>query len=446
MNEILRAEKDWDELLLQHPPSIEAAEQRQQQLDLWMDGRPVCGVVRPQFVTREMMQTDARVSETVLSAIHKACDWLRRNPAMSELYLGPSLAMYGPLMDYQRGYSQECVFGRLDAYRTPKGLRFLEYNAGMAGGFTRGADLATYFEGLPSFAAFQDRHPVSHQAVMPRLLEALLEAWTDWGGQGQPDIVVLMPKAMLKLPAVVTTVQAALRYFSEQGVPARVVDPIELEFDGKFLRQGAEPVRMVLRAFLVELAGEGIKPLMQALKAGAVCMVNPFSLNGHKAVFDVLTDFSLELGYTAEERQVVEEHVPWTRLVRPTRTQGLDGSQVDLLDHALSNQHRLVLKAAVSLGGKDVMLGWRMPADEWRKALETAVSDRYWVVQDKLELVGSTFPQLATGFPPMQAHLDCCPLLIGGRFAGYMTRLSPGEITNVSSGGSSLPTFILESK
>ena len=56
--------------------------------------------------------------------------------------------------------------------------------------------------------------------------------------------------------------------------------------------------------------------LLDAYRAGAICMVNSFrsKMIHKKTLFAVLTDARYASLFSAEERETIAGHVPWTRL------------------------------------------------------------------------------------------------------------------------------------
>lgn len=439
-------ETEWNEILRERPLDVEALTRRQEELGLTLGGRPLCTVLRPMLVTEAQYAEDAHVAETVLRALVKACDRLRQDADLARFYLGSWLEERKGLFGFDHGFRHESVFGRMDAYRTPQGLRFLEYNAGMAGGFTAGDPLARYFRELDAFPRFAEKHPLDRQDLLPAVGGALLQAWSEWGGQGRPAIAIVASAEMLANKVIATVVRTVLHGMKAAGFDVEVADPADLSFDGKRLRQGSREVDVVLRAFLADVVpslGDSLQPLLQALREKAVCMVNPFTFQGHKAVFDLVTDPGLDLGFTEEEARLTRQHVPWTRLVRPGATTGPDGEEVDLVRFATGHRSRLVLKSVGGMGGKDVHLGWLETEADWEAAIRRARDDRGWIVQERVAAPPQPFPHLSPGAEDVETHVDCCPLILNGRFAGYMVRLSTAEVTNVSQGGGLVPTFVV---
>src|SRR5213075_425459 len=100
----------------------------------------------------------------------------------------------------------------------------------------------------------------------------------------------------------------------------------ELDFDGKSLRAGSFQIDIVYKRLLVNEylpIMRACPALLDAYRAGAICMVNSFrsKLIHKKALFAVLTDERYENLFTTQEREAIRAHVPWTRHVRAEKSQ-----------------------------------------------------------------------------------------------------------------------------
>jgi len=189
--------------------------------------------------------------------------------------------------------------------------------------------------------------------------------------------------------------------------------------------------------------------LLNAYRAHAVCMVNSFrsKLIHKKALFAVLTDNKRAGLFSAEELDAVHSHVPWTRLVRDELTE-YKGREVKLLEFVLANSEQLVLKPNDDYGGHGITIGWNVDGPAWAKALDSALKNGDYLVQERVPTARETFPALTDEgqieFAEQLVDLD--PLLFNGKVGSAFTRLSFTELANVSSGGGMVPTYIISKK
>ena len=147
-------------------------------------------------------------------------------------------------------------------------------------------------------------------------------------------------------------------------------------------------------------------------------MVNPFRCKPihKKAIFAVLTDDELQHLFEPEERAAIAAHVPWTRRVREGHTQR-DGRRIDLPAFIRENRDSLVMKPNDEYGGKGVFIGWEMSDAEWEAALATALRSSY-VVQEKVELLRQTFPELSPALALPRPGGRPRPVRVRGRGRG----------------------------
>ena len=189
--------------------------------------------------------------------------------------------------------------------------------------------------------------------------------------------------------------------------------------------------------------------LLDAYRAGAVCMVNSFrsKLVHKKAHFAILTDARHAPLFTAEERAAIRAHVPWTRRVRAEKSEHY-GEEIDLLDFVSKTRDRLVLKPNDDYGGHGIHIGWNTDEISWDEGLRSALANGDYLVQERVPTAREVFPALLDDgtieFAEQLVDLD--PLLFYGKVGSAFTRLSSSELANVSSGGGMVPTFIISEK
>ena len=188
-------------------------------------------------------------------------------------------------------------------------------------------------------------------------------------------------------------------------------------------------------------------PVIQAVRDGNVCMVNPFrcKLLHKKASLAVLSDEANAALFTANERRAIERHIPWTRRVTERRTI-YQGREIDLLPFLSRNKDSFVLKPNDEYGGKGIVLGWEADQSHWEAALQAAREEPY-IVHQRVPLPKEAYPSLVEGQVQVYDRLiDTNPYIWDGEYvSGCLTRLSTVELLNVTAGGGSMvPTFLIE--
>jgi uncharacterized circularly permuted ATP-grasp superfamily protein len=338
----------------------------------------------------------------------------------------------------------DVVLSRIDAFLTDTGPRFIEINSDAPAGFGYGDRMARVFERLPVFRAFARARPVSYQASAPSLVEAVVGSWRARGGRGAPTIAIV-DWAEVKTRADQQILREA---FVAAGHECVLADPREMEVRSGRLVAGARPVDVVYRrGVLSELVAkeDEVGPFLRAYRDGLALFVNPFRcrLSEDKAFFGILTDEAFGGLLSEDERAFVEKAVPWTRRVEERRTRRA-GREIDLVPHVLGAREGLVLKPAHGYGGDSVHVGDETSPADWQRAVEAALHGP-WVVQERVTIPEEEFPVVSpAGLALVPLKVNTNPFYVAGAEAGAVTRMSRSSVINVSAGGGSAPTFVLE--
>jgi uncharacterized circularly permuted ATP-grasp superfamily protein len=283
------------------------------------------------------------------------------------------------------------------------------------------------------------------------MLEVLLDSYEEFLGR-KPDSVPQIAIVDLKGMPTQKEFELFKQFFEEQGYPTVICSPDELVFENGRLRTRDFQIDIVYKRLLVNeyLPIMDQHPaLLDAYRAGAICMVNSFrsKLIHKKALFAVLTDERRAYLFTPEERDAIRKHVPWTRIVRDEKTDYL-GTEIELVEYVRANRNKLVLKPNDDYGGHGITIGWNADENGWDEALRAALANGDYLVQERVPTARETFPALkddgSIEFAEQLVDLD--PLLFNGKVKSAFTRLSFTELANVSSGGGMVPTFIISEK
>jgi len=415
--------------------------------DLTFGGRPVCTVLRPRWMTPseyELCRDRAAVVLRAFGSAHRAAitdENVRRQLRLTD--------WEEQLVSVNPGFAAASPTSRLDAFFVDngKGLRFTEYNAETPAGAAYNDALTELFEQMPVMRAFQRHYHLRPLPARSGVLRSLLGAFAEWSGtRARPRI------AILDWREVPTFSEFVLyeRYFAEQGLECRIVDPREVEYRDGVLRHGDFEISLIYKRVLIHELVErcGIDgPVIRAVRDRAVCMVNPFAckLMHKKASLAVLSDERNARLFGAEEREAIRAHIPWTRVVEERRTI-FDDKEIDLPLFIRDNRERLVLKPNDEYGGKGIVLGWEATDTEWEAGLAAAREEPY-IVQERITLPSEPFPSVVDGeLRVYDRMLDTAPFVSDGAYVeGCMTRLGTAALLNVTSGGgSNVPTYVIE--
>jgi hypothetical protein len=372
-------------------------------------GRAICSFLRPQFILRSQVTMMSRALRHFRSAVVKAKEALLESPELLELLA---------LTDGERRlhainpeYKSLGVVTRLDTILSGEDLSLVELNAEGAFGISYADRLTELFEGFQPMREFSRTHPVTPMYTGHSLVGTILDTWHEFGGTRVPRVAVVDWKE------VVTRAEFDIvcEHFQRHGVPARFVDPRELEYvDGELTAKG-EGIDLIYRRLLTSdvLARESeVKPLLEAYRARVVCVVNSFrvKLLDKKILFALLQDPRVTRRYTEEEAAAIRKHVPWTRRVEEGKTAGPTGDEI-----------------------------------VWERAIKLALIDPS-IVQRRVQLPSSMFPEVGAAgelfFSRRFTELD--PYLLRGEMKGALTRLSATPVCNAHTGAGTVPTFVIE--
>ena len=413
-------------------------------------GRRLTPYLRPHFVTETDWTRAVAVCETIWTALQKVKDAAIGNDELLD-ELGIT-AIEKDLVAIDPKYKQVSPTARLDSFLTENAYSFVELNGESPAGIAYADSASEIFLQLPVMQKFAERYEIQRLEGRPKMLEVLLRAYDEFcGGKAEKSPVI----AIVDLKDLPTQKEFELfkDYFEANGYTSIICSPDELEFDGEKLWCKGVAIDIVYKRLLVNeyLPIMDAQPdLLNAYRAGAVCMVNSFQskIIHKKAVFAVLTNEKYAHLFTEAELDAITKHVPWTRMFRDETTIN-KGEEIDLVDWTRENKHKLVLKPNDDYGGHGIYIGWVSGEKEWDEAIKIALVNGDYLVQERVETSKESFPMLfgeEGKFAFAEQLVDLDPLLFYGKVGSAFTRLSTSELANVSSGGGMVPTFIIKEK
>jgi hypothetical protein len=400
------------------------------------------------------------VSEIDFSRVREVCEtvWAAIQKVKDAAILDPSIIDDLGLTEIERelisidpGYRAVSPTARLDSFLTDSTYSFVELNGESPAGIAYADAAYEIFSALPVMKRFTEIYNLRPLYGRKYMLEVLLHSYEEFLNR-KPDRPPHL--AIVDLKGVPTQKEFELfkEFFESQGYPAVICSPEELEFSDGRLSYGDFDIDIVYKRLLVNEylpIKDQYPALLNAYRSRAICMVNSFrsKLIHKKALFAVLTDERRANLFSEEERTSIQEHVPWTRVIRDEQTV-YAGEKVGLLEFVKANKHKLVLKPNDDYGGHGITIGWNCEDAGWSDALHEALRNGDYLVQERVPTARELFPALqADGSIEFAEQLvDLDPLLFNGRVGSAFTRLSSTELANVTSGGGMVPTYIISEK
>ena len=410
-------------------------------------GRPLSPYLRPHFITRTDWSRVKATCEIVWGALQKVKDAaVADDSILDELGI---TEIERELVKIDPGYKQVSPTARLDSFLTADAYSFVELNGESPAGIAFADSATEIFQSLPVMKKFAESYNVAAFEGRSKMLSVLLRCWDEFSG-GNADKKPLIAIVDLKDLPTIKEFELFRDYFESNGYDAVICSPEDLDFDGGKLYYGSVAIDVVYKRLLVNEylpVMERFPALLEAYRAGAVCLVNSFrgKLVHKKAVFAVLTNERYAHLFNEYETAAINANVPWTRKFREEKTVHRNGS-IDLVEWTRANSQKLVLKPNDDYGGHGIVIGWLASASEWDAGIETALKDGDYLVQERVSTAKETFPMMFDdagkwGFVEQLVDLD--PLLFNGVVGSAFTRLSTNELANVTAGGGMVPTFII---
>jgi hypothetical protein len=416
-------------------------------------GRRLTPYLRPHFVTESDWTLATSVCEIIFSTLQKVKDAAVDDDAiLNELGLTD---IERDLVKIDPGYSHVSPTCRLDSFLVGDAYSFVELNGESPAGIAYADSATAIFQSLPVMKRFSERYNVRGFEGSSKMLDVLLSCYREFVGTDQSYRVPSI--AIVDLAGLPTQNEFELfrEYFEFRGHDAVIATPQELEYDGKRLTFKGLEIDIVYKRLLVNeylpIVDE-YPALLNAYRDGAICLVNSFrsKLVHKKAIFAVLTDNRYENLFSESELRAIEAHVPWTRKFREEKTRARgEGAEIDLVQWSRLNKEKLVLKPNDDYGGHGIYIGWNSSESEWDDAMDTALTDGDYLVQERVKTAKEKFPMLfgyEGDIQMIEQLVDLDPLLYNGIVGSAFTRLSSTELANVSSGGGMVPTFVISEK
>ncbi len=422
--------------------------EQMQRRGLYFGDRPLCTVLRPRFLTPEQYSFLRQAIRPLLSAFNKISKLAIEDGEFCEQF--GLLDWEKELIQHDPGYNGHTPLTRLDAFfvTDTNELKFTEYNAEVPAASAYNDVLNEVFFGLPVMGMFMRQYQVRPLPTRHAVLHVLMRAYRQWGGRGKPNI------AILDWADVPTRSEFELftQYFASQGLEAKIMDPREVAYrNGRLTHEGFDIDLIYKRVLITELIERGglDQPVVNAVRAGAVCMVNPWrcKILYKKMSLAVLSDERNAHLFDAVETKTISAHIPWTRTVAERKTM-YGGLPVDLIPFLHKYKDQLVLKPNDDYGGHGIVLGWQTNASGWEQAVQTALNTPT-IVQERVVIPAEPYPSLLEdGLHIYERLLDTAPFVFHGDYVdGCLTRLSTDPLLNVSAGGgSTVPTFVVEKR
>jgi len=404
-------------------------------------GQTIPFVLMPHFISPGQVRRVKHAVSKLSKVLDRFCDAYPHDENLrAELAVS---AAEDSLIRIDPGFPRPMRICRLDAFLTGYEIRFLEFNADSPAGTGYTDILHEGLDTIIDLPRVRQEFDTAYAPILPELIGTLTDAYAHVRQRHNdlPDKPRLALVDTADSPSVpeFRIICAAARASGLDALHATLDD---VTYDGSTLTVKGEPVQLVYRRALIDDIDQS--DLVAAARDGRVCVVNPFRslVANNKKLFALFCDPRFSHLIQRDEKEVIDATIPWTRILRPGRTQYGEW-RIDLLPFVADNRERLVLKPASDFGGHNVSLGMETPQQEWESILEAHAERADFIVQEYVPVPEEMFPTVEDGHVQMRLkRFNINPFGIGGRYAGSITRISDRAVINVSAGGGLLPSVI----
>jgi hypothetical protein len=293
------------------------------------------------------------------------------------------------------------------------------------------------FAGLPVYGDFLRAESLTYLDPLDSIVAEILEAAASRGITGSPTVALVdWPTTYPIYEQVLERVCALMR---GRGIDAIHTHVGQLESRNGYLWSDGVRIDVLYRIFMLEDLAEApelIAPILEVHRAGNVLLAMSFraELLGNKASLALLSEPGTSDVLSRAERATVDRILPQTRLLRAGKTTW-DGERCDIIDVALSDKDRLILKPAIGHGTLGVVPGWAVSQKAWQRALQDA-ADGTFVLQQRVAAAPEQIPTLvADEWRTCDYDVNWGVFIHRKRYAGAMLRALPSSRTGVISLG-----------
>lgn len=407
-----------------------------------MSGKPFPTFLKPFLVDRKLRDRFIYLTKTIMDAAEKVGNLYFEEENIRSLFEVPKDDV--DLVEIQPPYPRRLILGRLDAFLNGDTLTFLEFNTDSPSGMGWHDELIRMFAELPAIKEVNKHHKLSYDILLDSFLDMLLVKYRESGGKKENPVIAEVSNDQSTIRHDVDIIE---QYFkSEHGCDCFFADPRWCEYKDQQLYLNGRAVDIVHRDAIQDFTKyiDEVQPFLEAYRDGNVVMVNPFCsrVGGLKCVLWLLSDEQTQHLFTEEEKKVIDETIPWTRMMR-NRKSLYRGKEIDLYDFVSKNRELFVLKPNGGYGGFDVNIGRESTQADWDATIEASTT-RNFVVQEFVPIPVDRFPDFSDGFAMKDKNVNINFFAFNGEFGGGFVRVSDSSIINIHQGGGLVPIFYVE--
>jgi hypothetical protein len=355
----------------------------------------------------------------------------------------------------RRPESLDLALGRGDFMETGRGLQCLEFNCTSNLGGWRNGIWADLYRQVPVLQRFfsGSGFEFGYVETLALLFAHVLKGWWIHRDPAVDELNILF---LVRMPESVPAkrnsddpgeahAQRVYRETREKlglkpGGTVIVAPLEEVQSRGDQLYVGDVRIHVVLEFLTYQPEPMLVKSM---LSGNSLVLNGPISyVLSDKKNLSLLSEHAASPLFEAQERELIRNHLPWTRTVAPDFTT-FEGRRVHLPDLLVAERERLVLKTRRGSRGDGVLIGRFTEPEAWTEAVRKALDDGLSIVQEFVEPNPRPHQIGASGTAPCDVVWGL--FVFGETFAGSFLRLVPSGfqgIINAAQGAEESVVFV----
>lgn len=333
-------------------------------------GKPVEFLYQPMLLGKDDFNRFKNIIDTLMGISNKVIHQYIEDEQFRS-YFG-----FSPLLEKlilkDPGYGINVPMGRFDIFYNLDGtFQFCELNADGSSGMVEARELQRIIGDSLAVRQLKEQYTLHDFEVFDSWVEALLSNYKEFSkGDTKPQVAIVdwlegnPPSEFVEFK----------KTFEKFGLKTVIADPRDLVYKEGKLYYGDFRIDCIYRRAvtweIIENQHE-VQDLINAYLDGNVCVVMPLrsQVIHNKIIFAILHDPEKTPFLTDEERQFIHKHIPYTRI--------FDIENKDLVEYAINNKDKLVLKPMDKYASRGVRIGADFRKKEWEKIIREEAKEEY---------------------------------------------------------------------
>ncbi len=402
-------------------------------------GEPVKFLYQPFFFSDQDIKRFRVLVKTLGGILEKVIQQYLREPNFRKHFaFSPFLQ---DLILADPGYRHPFPMGRFDVFYHKDGsFQFCELNADGSSGMVESRELDQIIYNSLALDRYKKDYDFHTFELFDSWIDALVHNYRQFSNTKKSPQVAIVDFMEDKPPSEFIEFQKA---FEKRGYSTIIADPRDLELKGEHLYCKDFRIDCIYRRTVtweVEKHQEEVQDFIEAYLQGKVCVVGSFrsQIIHNKIIFSVLHDEEATDFLTQEERQFINNHIPYTL--------PFNRKEPRLLEMILENKDRYVLKPSDKYACLGVSVGKDYLSEQWRRFAEEELGEEY-LIQEYCNV-----PSMEMAiFSKDKVEFQQCNYITGlyvynGEFQGIYHRAGRENIIGSLVEGFSLPNYLVRKK